>query len=307
MNPGADFNALVERAMATGGRDRMRPVIEKELLHYDILFALDQAGLLDHLTFQGGTALRLCHGAPRFSENLDFVAGRDFQHEDLDPIKACIEKQIGKRYGLDVSVRGPGQSEEHHRGKEVQVNRWQISVVTAPARPDLPRQRIRIEVVNVPAWTREPRALIHNYDFLPDGYADTLIMTETLEEIMADKLVSLINTQRYIRYRDIWDLRWLAQQGAQPNGELVGRKINDYGVTSYLHKLEAFRPRLAEIIVDKAFLDSMTRFLPAEVLARTFERREFATFLHRETDKLLAETARQLAGTSPENGFPGLF
>ncbi len=34
-----DFNALVERAMLVGNRAHMRPVIEKELLHHDILFA----------------------------------------------------------------------------------------------------------------------------------------------------------------------------------------------------------------------------------------------------------------------------
>ncbi len=38
----------------------MRPVIEKELLHYDILYALDEARVLDNLVFQGGTSQRLC-------------------------------------------------------------------------------------------------------------------------------------------------------------------------------------------------------------------------------------------------------
>lgn len=54
-----------------------------------------------------------------------------------------------------------------------------------------------------------------NYNFLPDGYADTLVLTETLDEVMADKLVSLVNTTGYVRHRDIWDLRWLKQQGAK--------------------------------------------------------------------------------------------
>lgn len=81
------------------GRAHMRPVIEKELLHYDILFVLEQAGLLDHLTFQGGTSLRLCHGAPRFSEDLDFVGGRDFASSDMAAIKTCIEAYLGARYG----------------------------------------------------------------------------------------------------------------------------------------------------------------------------------------------------------------
>lgn len=63
----ANFAALVGKAMNFSGRGHMRPVIEKELLHYDILFSLDKEGLLDILTFQGGTSLRLCYGAPRFS------------------------------------------------------------------------------------------------------------------------------------------------------------------------------------------------------------------------------------------------
>ena len=73
----ADFQALVEKAMQVAGRGHMRPVIEKELLHYDILFALDKESLLDTLTFQGGTALRLCYGSPRFSEDLGFAGGAD--------------------------------------------------------------------------------------------------------------------------------------------------------------------------------------------------------------------------------------
>ena len=37
---------LVELAMREEGYSHMRPVIEKELLHYDLLFVLDKQGLL---------------------------------------------------------------------------------------------------------------------------------------------------------------------------------------------------------------------------------------------------------------------
>jgi predicted nucleotidyltransferase component of viral defense system len=68
----------------------MRSVIEKELLHYDILFALEKGGLLDKLTFQGGTSLRLCYGGNRFSEDLDFAGGKDFSSAMLADMKHCI-------------------------------------------------------------------------------------------------------------------------------------------------------------------------------------------------------------------------
>ncbi|MEQ7871602.1 hypothetical protein V6R97_13195 [Chromohalobacter salexigens] len=41
----ANFDELVARAMAQPGRTAMRPGIEKELLHLDILFALERARL----------------------------------------------------------------------------------------------------------------------------------------------------------------------------------------------------------------------------------------------------------------------
>ncbi len=42
-----DFEELTNLAMTNSGRTHMRPVIQKELLHYDILYSLDDAGLLE--------------------------------------------------------------------------------------------------------------------------------------------------------------------------------------------------------------------------------------------------------------------
>lgn len=42
-------------------------------------------------------------------------------------------------------------------------------------RKDLPKQKIKIEVANIPAYSRMPQTLRLNYDFLPDGYSDTLV------------------------------------------------------------------------------------------------------------------------------------
>jgi predicted nucleotidyltransferase component of viral defense system len=212
-----DFNLLVELAMREEGFSHMRPVIEKELLHYDLLFALDKQGLLDRLTFQGGTSLRLCYGSQRFSEDLDFVGGSDFATSHLIDMKSCIESYIADRYGLEVSVKEPSEMSSEPKYQDIKVDKWQITVTTSPSRKDLPKQKIKIEVCNVPAYTRTPTALNTNYNFLPDGYSDVLIMTESLDEIMADKLISLVNTTRYVRHRDIWDLRWLKQRGTLIN------------------------------------------------------------------------------------------
>jgi hypothetical protein len=48
-----NFNTLVDKAMQLGDLQTMRPVVEKELLHYDILFSLEKENLLGNITFQG--------------------------------------------------------------------------------------------------------------------------------------------------------------------------------------------------------------------------------------------------------------
>jgi predicted nucleotidyltransferase component of viral defense system len=289
-----NFNQLVDRAMAEKSLGHMRPVVAKELLHYDILFSLDNSGLLDPLTFQGGTSLRLCYGSPRFSEDLDFVGGRDFSSAKLLGIKDCIEKYIGNRYELEIQVKEPSDLAPLPEYNHIKVDKWQIRITTSPERKDLPKQMIKIEVANVPAYSRTPQALRQNHDFLPDGYEDMLIMTETLDEIMADKILSLVACQKYTRNRDIWDLRWLVQQGAEINIDYINSKIEDYRVEAYPDKLQNMTDRLDEIIHGKAFLNEMSRFIPMDVQERTLKKDKFLDFLTHENIRILQTVKKML-------------
>ncbi len=300
---------MVNELVADPSRVHMRPVIEKELLHYDILFTLAKERFLDRLTFQGGTSLRLCHGAPRFSEDLDFAGGPDFDVSTLHNIKACLEDYLSKRYGLLIQVKEPkakplvdGRDQD---GRLVDIFKWQVSIQTAPARPDLPRQRIKLEVASIPAYTRELKTLVKNYPFLPDGYSDVLIGVETINEIMADKLVSLPSCTRYVRHRDIWDLRWLKQRGAITSLELISRKLQDYGESEYLENLSEMVNRLPAITASDSFKGEMARFLPQDVQNRTILASGFNRFLSNEVGSMLLDTQIALMpGQLLKNGFP---
>ena len=283
----ADFTELVGLAMSSSGRARMRPVIQKELLHYDILYSLDAEGLLDQLTFQGGTSLRLCHGAPRYSEDLDFVGGRDFNRRQLEPLKDCIERYIGRRYGLEVSVREPADLKHERENGGLKIEKWQISVTTDQGKRHIPRQRIKIEVANIDAYSKEARAIRLHYEFLPEGYGDTLVLAETLDEIMAHKLVSLVNTTGYVRNRDIWDLHWLKRQGIDIRIDWVRQKIRDYRIEDYPQKLDRMLKRLPEIIEGNVFQREMARFIPLDVAERTLDKPKFRQFLVSELREML--------------------
>ncbi len=90
------FDRLVDEALANRvDLAPLRPVVEKELLHHDILREMSQAGLLAKLTFIGGTCLRACYGSSRLSEDLDFTGGADFTRESLatlaDVLVVCLK------------------------------------------------------------------------------------------------------------------------------------------------------------------------------------------------------------------------
>ena len=188
--PDFNFSELVERAMEKPGLQVIGHVVEKELLHYDILFTLEREGCLKSLVFHGGTCLRLCYDAPRLSEDLDFAGGNDFDSADLKNLASALMDHLNGKYGLEATVKSPKDRKRDPESAMVSVDKWQVSVVTKPGRLDLPRQRIKIEVANVPSHANELRTLRRNYDFLPDGYDNLLLRAEKMEEIVADKLVA---------------------------------------------------------------------------------------------------------------------
>lgn len=293
-----NFNSLVERVLEASGSSGNRPVIEKELLHYDILFALDQAGLLGDIVFQGGTSLRLCYGSSRYSEDLDFAGGYDFDAKALSKMKDVIEKYIGNRYDLEVTVKEPNALKKDPKYAELRIDKWQIAIVTAPEQKHIAKQRIKLEVANIPAHTKSPLSLKMNYEFLPDGYRDTLIYVESLEEIMADKIIFLPATQRYVRHRDIWDLMWLQQEGATINKALIEQKIKDYKLEGFMDMLDARINSIESIVHGSDFDDEMKRFLSQEAYDRTLGKNKFREFLVSNLVGLLTSAKNSLSTTA---------
>lgn len=291
------FDELVRLALEQSGNASQRAVIEKELLHYDILFCLDEAGLLDQLTFQGGTALRLCYGSVRLSEDLDFAGGANFDAREFNEISQCVRDYVGPRYGLPVEVKDPKSLLGEPGYEGIKVDKWQIAVTTSPSRRDLPKQKIKLEIGAVDAYSREPRTLAQNYDFLPVGYQDTLVLTESRSEIMADKLVSFVASEKYIRYRDVWDLVWLKRQGISWTSELVSQKLLDYRLNNYAESLAARLLSLEKIAKGGGFESEMRRFVPEDVYRRTLGKRKYLSHVVLVLEETLQELQQGLFGS----------
>lgn len=300
-----DWSEWVELALQDAELGAMRPVVEKELLHYEIFYALDRSHLLDTITFQGGTSLRLCRGADRFSEDLDFAGGKDFRHEQMQALSECLIHHVGEKFGLHITVKEP---KEAPPSEPILVGRWVVSIQTAPENRAMPHQRIKLEITNVPAYSRELRPLQLNYPSLI-GLPQVLVNTESIDELLADKLIALPTsvctvspsgrtqlTPGRIRHRDIWDLAWLKGKGARLKPDWVMDKIQDYGLHQYPLCLQRTLQEVETIAHSSAFFNQMKRFVPSSAFQRTVGRPDHLRFMARSVAEELAAVADVLAG-----------
>ncbi|MFR1207410.1 MAG: hypothetical protein ACLSD4_07695 [Bifidobacterium catenulatum] len=101
-------------------------------LHYEILNAMDEGGLLDRLVFQGGTS-SVCAMAQNAIAGSDFSGGRDFDRKGLDTLKDRVE------HAVVIAITSPSVKEPRQVKSLVA---WTVIVDTTPKYKDVPRQRI---------------------------------------------------------------------------------------------------------------------------------------------------------------------
>jgi Nucleotidyl transferase AbiEii toxin, Type IV TA system len=131
-------------------------VVEKEILHHDIMYVLHKEDILRQLTFIGGTSLRLCYNSSRLSEDLDFTAGTNFKPEQLEGLGNQIQRHLEQKYGLNVSVREPKLANNN-------TSTWKVTIEKHPDRPDIPSQKMHIDVCSIPSFDVQNRPIMDHY------------------------------------------------------------------------------------------------------------------------------------------------
>lgn len=269
------FDNLVNEALANQPiLAPLRIVVEKELLHHDILRVLSQHHFLSNLTFIGGTCLRCCYGGLRLSEDLDFTGGSDFTRKSLATMGQALIQSLNDKYGLLVQVTEPLKDKQN-------VDTWKIKVETRVAQKHLPAQRINIDICAVPSYEKRPMMLLNPYG-VDMGTSGLIIQAQSREEIYADKLLAFALRPNRLKYRDIWDILWLHGQGLKPGFALIPNKLQDRNCTLD-HFLDLFEKRRKSLRNDSStvaeFKKEMHRFLPPEQVLQTLEQENLWLFL----------------------------
>lgn len=291
------FDRLVNEALRNQqGLSPLRIVVEKELLHHDILREMSRAGLLARLTFVGGTCLRACYGSSRLSEDLDFTGGADFSRGQLSGLAAVLVDRLQRKYGLHVEVGEPTRETGN-------VDTWRVKLQTRPGQPDQPAQRIHVDICAIPSYQPRPMMLRNQYG-VDMGTGGLIVQAQGREEILADKLVAFALRPNRLKNRDLWDITWLHQQGVVLPLELIPRKVRDHHCDRqrFLELLDARQQSLLGAPVTRAgFQKEMRRFLPAALVAETVDRPDFWNYL---SSSIAEECQRTRDGLGTDTQIP---
>lgn len=198
-----------DEVIALADREGVRPEeVEKEYLQFAFLHSL--ADSPDGLVFRGGTMLRIAHGHPRYSEDLDFVRLHSVEEAEL-----AVEDALRhlREWGVTEKHAEPERSD---RGTMI----WKVELRGPFYRRTRRANRIKIELgsTNDVAMDAQRSIVLQKYADIPAF----VIPTQDRRETTAEKVRGLV--QRDVA-RDLYDIAHLIQQNLLPTPDVVERKL----------------------------------------------------------------------------------
>ena len=182
----------------------------KEIIQEVTLFGLWRAKFFNVAAFQGGTSLRVLHGLPRFSEDLDFILKEpDETFVWSGYLEALVDTLL--QFGIEAEVSERGELDHQVRRALIKddslANQLDLSFYRSA-----PEQKLRIKLeidVNPPGNSG------FDYTFL-DFPSDFEICHQDLPSNFALKIHALL-CRPWVKGRDWYDFNWYVRNRVQPN------------------------------------------------------------------------------------------
>lgn len=257
-------------------------VKQSEMLQLLLLDNLYSQSGSENIILQGGAALRWVYGGMRFSEDIDFVT-----HLSRKEIESIFTKTYAKTLNACIAQFGLGLAEQQIKG-----SRRSAFKAFFVYRPEVQRERIAVKLeFEILKQNRQPEFERHILRELPQvaglvtagqlilPYASSIILAETPEEILSDKIRALFERE-YIKGRDIYDIWWIVTQlGIKPCWSITQRKLSMYQAR-FIPAREAgyFQKESSALEINKALESDLPRFIPQNIFS-AYQAEEFQHFI----------------------------
>ncbi len=251
-----------ESMLAEYGKDSgstATPNAEQEVCQKIALAGLHRGGFFDHAAFYGGTCLRLFHGLPRFSEDMDFslIQKRDDIH--LENYFDAIREEFHLA-GFDVTIT---KKEKTAFGKvesaflKENTEAYDIKFQTKKT------VKVKIELDTDPPlpFNSEQKLLLKPYS--------SMIRCFTLPDLYAGKMHALVYRawQRRIKGRDWFDFEWYVRYGVPLDFRHLQERIREFNgeEVSLQEFMTLLRNKIAKTNIDDVKADVISYITPSQV------------------------------------------
>jgi predicted nucleotidyltransferase component of viral defense system len=214
----------------------------KEILQEVAIYGLSSANFFDKAAFQGGTALRILYGLPRFSEDLDFILKNpdpDFKWESyMEAIIATC-----KQFGVNPEVTD--KSRVNSAVKKMFLKDDSIGKIIDLTFAHHPGRKLTIKLE---IDTNPPQGSNYDLKFL-EFPLDCSLLAQDLSSSFAGKCHALL-CREYIKGRDWYDFGWYVARKITPNFIFLENAINQQGPWAN-QKIKATPSRFVEALKNK--------------------------------------------------------
>ena len=180
------------------------------------------------LLFLGGTALRLGHGLPRFSEDLDFDAGK---------LSLSQWRGLWEDAGHALTKRGFSlEVDAVERGSLLSGDLRFKGLLHAYGLTQNAGEKLRIKVeANRPDYPlgSEPRVVTGYGEIVPVPFAASGLM-------LAEKILALLNREMG---RDVYDLFFMAARKWTPDAGVLKARAVENAKEAVLGRIRAWKPK----------------------------------------------------------------
>jgi hypothetical protein len=194
----------------------------KEILQEVVLYALWRARFFEKAAFQGGTSLRILHGLPRFSEDLDFILlvpdpAFEWRYY-FDSLIRTMEEfgvrcELSDRSYMNRAVR-QAMIKDDSIGRQLDLSFFET---------DKQRKlRVKLEIDTSPPIGTGISWYYHDFPL------DFEICAQDLPSNYALKLHALL-CRPYLKGRDWFDFTWYCKQKISPNLPHLAKALHQFG------------------------------------------------------------------------------
>ena len=194
----------------------------KEIVQEIMLFALWRADFFEVAAFQGGTSLRILHGLPRFSEDIDFIL---LEPDPAFSWQPYLEKltETCNEFGIQPEAIDKDNMDRNVKAALIKdssiANQLNLNFVNNQSGQKL---KIKLEIdCNPPAGSG------FDYTYL-DFPVDFEVGHQDMSSNFSLKTHALL-CRPYLKGRDWYDFNWYIAQGVTPNLLLLQNALFQYG------------------------------------------------------------------------------